>query len=69
LRQTLARKEEDTEQKAGDYRALKSEYETLLTVHVLSAEDGGDVKHVRKKLKGLVHEIDDCINEITLLNG
>ncbi|MDR2469235.1 MAG: hypothetical protein LBD27_01980 [Tannerella sp.] len=56
------------EQVRGEFQALKSEYDDLLTVHALSGGEGGNMKSARKKLLHLVREIDECINYVSLSN-
>lgn len=65
---TLEQGKANLEQVRGEFQALKSEYDDLLTVRVLSGGEGGDMKSARKKLLHLVREIDECINYVSLSN-
>jgi chromosome segregation ATPase len=68
---TLKREQEKStvQQVQGELQALKAKYRDLLTAHVMSFEQGDDMKSARKRLLNLVREIDACINYITQLNG
>ncbi|MDR3260628.1 MAG: hypothetical protein LBT78_02195 [Tannerella sp.] len=62
----LNQEKANMQQVQGELQALKTNYRDLLTAHVVSVEEGGDVKSARTKVLKLVREIDKCI---ALLNG